>query len=404
VTGLPYSVTDTAGNVTTNTYDGVNQLTQAIQKTSGGTTLHSYSFGFDPAGNMTSKAVDGTSTTFTYNAANELTQASGGINKTYNYDGNGDLTSVSDGTQLTLNAAGQITNITPPGGGPINMTYTGVGETQRVGAGTKTYQYDAAGLSKQTDGSNSTYFTSLPDGTIISESVSGSTYYYLSDGAGSVAGLMDSAGALKNQYSYDPLGNITSSSGTVSNPFTFQGGIFDSQTGFYNTGSGYYDPATGRAFGCQDKGLVDPGEDLCKEDENPSCGGVCSSRGGGQSQQGFVSDFSRGRPANRPNRFRRDWGSPRLCNDLHCTRAERIIIGQYEDRTWDPRAYNPIPTSTGHAFGLGQLTTVTRMKYLGRDYNTTDPLLQLYAMRLYIRDRYGTEDRALAHERIYGWY
>ena len=266
-TGLPYSVTDTAGNVTTNTYDGVNQLTQAIQKTSGGTTLHSYSFGFDPAGNMTSKSVDGTNTTFTYNAANELTQASGGINKTYTYDGNGDLTSISDGTQLTLNAAGQITSITPPGGGPINMTYTGVGETQRVGAGTKNYQYDATGLSKQTDASNSTYFTSLPDGTVISESVSGSTYYYLSDGAGSVAGLMDSAGALKNQYAYDPLGTIISSSGTVSNPFTYQGGIFDSQTGFYNTGSGYYDPATGQAFGCQDKGWWDPGEDLCGEDE-----------------------------------------------------------------------------------------------------------------------------------------
>jgi YD repeat-containing protein len=266
-TGLPYSVTDTSGNVTTNTYDGVNQLTQAIQKTSGGSTLHSYSFGFDPAGNMTSKAVDGTSTTFTYNAANELAQASGGINKTYSYDGNGDLTSISDGTQLALNAAGQITSITPPGGGPVNMTYTGVGETQRVGAGTKNYQYDAAGLSNQTDGSNSTYFTSLPDGTVISESVSGSTYYYLSDGAGSVAGLMDSTGALKNQYSYDPLGNITSSSGTVSNPFTFQGGIFDSSTGFYNTGSGYYDPATGRAFGCHDKGWWDPGEDLCGEDE-----------------------------------------------------------------------------------------------------------------------------------------
>jgi len=180
-------------------------LTQAIQKTSGGSTLHSYSFGFDPAGNMTSKSVDGTSTTFTYNAANELTQASGGINKTYTYDGNGDLTSISDGTQLTPNAAGQITSITPPGGGPITMTYTGVGETQRVGAGTKNYQYDAAGLSKQTDGSNSTSFTSLPDGTVISESVSGSIYYYLSDGAGSVAGLMDSTGALKNQYSYDPL-------------------------------------------------------------------------------------------------------------------------------------------------------------------------------------------------------
>jgi RHS repeat-associated protein len=150
------------------------------------------------------------------------------------------------------------------------MTYTGVGETQRVGAGTKTYQYDATGLANQTDGSTSTYFTSLPDGTVISESVSGSTYYYLSDGAGSVAGLMDLAGALKNQYSYDPLGSITSSSGTVSNPFTFQGGVYDSQTGFYNTGSGYYDPATGRTFGCQDKGWWDPGEDLCGEDENTS--------------------------------------------------------------------------------------------------------------------------------------
>jgi hypothetical protein len=128
-------------------------------------------------------------------------------------------------------------------------------------------------LSNQTDGSTSTYFTSLPDGTVISESVSGSTYYYLSDGTGSVAGLMDSTGALKNQYSYDPLGNITSSSGTVSNPFTFQGGIYDSSTGFYNTGSGYYDPATGQAFGCRDKGWWDPGEDLCGEDETRGSSG-----------------------------------------------------------------------------------------------------------------------------------
>ncbi|HZU13292.1 MAG TPA: hypothetical protein VFB58_10675 [Chloroflexota bacterium] len=81
----------------------------------------------------------------------------------------------------------------------------------------------------------------------------------MSDGAGNVAGLTDSSGDLVDQYSYDPLGNLTSSTTNVANPFTFQGGMYDSGTGFYYTGSGYYDPANGQSFGCQDQGWVDPG-------------------------------------------------------------------------------------------------------------------------------------------------
>jgi hypothetical protein len=104
------------------------------------------------------------------------------------------------------------------------------------------------------------------------------TYYYLSDGAGSVAAVTNSSGGISDSYSYDPLGAATSS-GSVPNPYTFGGGSYDSTTGFYYTGSGYYDPATGQSFGCKDKGRYDPGEDLCGEDENPACGGVCS--GGG---------------------------------------------------------------------------------------------------------------------------
>jgi len=77
------------------------------------------------------------------------------------------------------------------------------------------------------------------------------------------------------------LCNITSFSGTISNPFTYQGGIFDSQTGFYNTGSGYYDPATGQAFGCQDKGWWDPGEDLCGRDEANERGTSTNTQSGG---------------------------------------------------------------------------------------------------------------------------
>jgi len=74
------------------------------------------------------------------------------------------------------------------------------------------------------------------------------------------------------------LGNVTASSGTIPNPFTFQGWQFDSQTGYYYTGSGFYDPATGQGFGCHDKGPVDPGEDLCREDEPLWCHGVCNDK------------------------------------------------------------------------------------------------------------------------------
>jgi hypothetical protein len=182
--------------------------------------------------------VNGTSTIFSFNTANELPAASGGLNMTYTYDGNGDRTGSSDGTSMTINTAGQLTSVTPPGGGlgrgggtPINYTYTGPGEQQRIGAGSTKYQYDATGLNVQMDSANNkTYFTSLPDGTLLSETIpsglaNAGTYYYLSDGAGNMAAVVDSGGTVRNSYSYDPLGGASvTGSQQVSNPFTFQGG------------------------------------------------------------------------------------------------------------------------------------------------------------------------------------
>ncbi len=75
----------------------------------------------------------------------------------------------------------------------------------------------------------------MPDGTVLSETIPSGTSagtYYLSDGTGSVAARTDSTGAVRNTYSYDPLGNATSSC-SVPNPFAFQGGMFDSSTQSY---------------------------------------------------------------------------------------------------------------------------------------------------------------------------
>lgn len=59
-------------------------------------------------------------------------------------------------------------------------------------------------------------------------------------------GLTDSNGTLVSTYAYDPYGNLTSSTGSVANPWRFAGGYFDSSTGLYKFGTRYYDAAIGR--------------------------------------------------------------------------------------------------------------------------------------------------------------
>ena len=59
-------------------------------------------------------------------------------------------------------------------------------------------------------------------------------------------GLTDSSGNLVSTYQYDPYGNLTSSTGSVSNPWMYAGGYYDSGTGLYKFGIRYYDPTTGR--------------------------------------------------------------------------------------------------------------------------------------------------------------
>ena len=91
-------------------------------------------------------------------------------------------------------------------------------------------------------------------------------------------------------------------------------------------------------------------------------------------------------------------GAGGRCDLSGVSAAELWII--MRESGGDPRADNP--TST--AFGLGQLLLGNRILYLGRDYATTDCGKQLWAFRAYVRDRYGTAERAKAFWQANGWY
>lgn len=78
--------------------------------------------------------------------------------------------------------------------------------------------------------------------------------------------------------------------------------------------------------------------------------------------------------------------------------AERWILTR--ESGLNPAAKNP--TST--AFGIWQGLDYTRKKYLGANWQTTDPWLQLDAFRRYVADRYGNAEKAMQFHQQKGWY
>ena len=59
--------------------------------------------------------------------------------------------------------------------------------------------------------------------------------------------LTDVSGNVVQSYQYDPYGNVTSTTGSITaNPWQFAGGFYDNTTGLYKFGVRYYDPTLGR--------------------------------------------------------------------------------------------------------------------------------------------------------------
>lgn len=261
-TALRQSVTDENGDKTTYSYDGVNRLTEAKTKSSSGQEIDSREYSYDATSNLTRKKENGTTTSFAYNAANQLCWSLAGESSaactapptgatTFAYDGAGNLTKTSKGLALLYNAKNQTTSMKPPGGVAETMKYANADQTRRIEKGKMRFGYSLLGLTAETNGgsgvANTTYFTRDNRGTLISQRSPGDkTHYYLFDGLGSVVGLTDAAGNEVATYDYEPWGDQTTPEPTVSNPWRFASGYKDANTGFTKFGTRYYDPLTAR--------------------------------------------------------------------------------------------------------------------------------------------------------------
>ncbi len=258
VDGATYTY-DNAGNRTAKTnqlnsvaeqyaYDAIYQLQQVTQGT---TTTESYTY--DPVGNRLSSV---SVPSYNYNSSNELTSTSA-VSYTYDKNGNMLTKALSSGTtQYTWDFENRLSSVVLAGtGGTVAFKYDPFGRriqkafTQGSTTTTTNYVYDGANSVEEVD-QNAAVLARYTQGAGIDEPLaqvrSGTTSYYDQDGLGSVTSLSSSTGSLVSTYVYDTFGNLTTSSGGVTNPFQYTGRDYDPETGLRYYRARYYDSSAGR--------------------------------------------------------------------------------------------------------------------------------------------------------------
>lgn len=198
------------------TYDPVGNRNALINNYDGGNRLLDddiYTYTYDLDGNMTSKVkkVGGETTTYTYNSEDQLIGVNNNIS--YKYD--------ALGRRIEKNVSSTITR----------------------------YVYDGEDIIQELDGNNQVITTYI-HGPSIDEPIllekNSQKYYYISDGLGSNTALVDQNGNIAQTYRYDSFGNIISSTGSLSQPYTYTGREYDTETGLYYYRARYYDAKIGR--------------------------------------------------------------------------------------------------------------------------------------------------------------
>ena len=242
------SKTNYLNNITEGyTYDLIYQLTQVTQ---GASTTESYSY--DAVGNrLSSLGVN----PYNYNTSNQLTSTPSG---SYTYDNNGNTLSDPSGKSYTWDFENRLTQAVVPGMGTVMFKYDPFGRRiQKSGPlGTTNYLYDGADASanviEEIDNTGNV-LARYSQGTDVDEQLtvlrSSTLSFYQRDGLGSATSLSSTAGTLANTYTYDSFGKVIASTRTLTNPFRYTGREFDSETGINYYRARYYDPTAGRFLG-----------------------------------------------------------------------------------------------------------------------------------------------------------
>ena len=235
-------------------YDN-GRLAAAADSSSAG---RSYDYEHDNIGNVTEETKTSTTTHFGYDLAGQLcwsgatTGTKLGITCPATPSGNTTLTHDAAGNNLnttadptSYNNQNQVTNLDG-----LAMGYLDLGNDRRTTAGPATLVEGPLGISARKIGTDITWYTRMPDGTILnSRTASVTQNYFTEPHNNSVAALYSPSGARTATYIYSPYGDTTVNPGGETggagddNPFRYISGFQDTDGAedYYKLGARYYD-------------------------------------------------------------------------------------------------------------------------------------------------------------------
>ncbi len=292
------------GVVTNNVYDDAGRLSEATSKDELGATLESLKYGYDPAGNVTSRydarlkeettfaydplerltesnppgegadayaydpagnRTEADGTTYEYNALNQLTESSDGT--TYGYDGAGRLTSRTNGakeTTYTWDLFDHLASVESEAGS-TSYAYDALGRLSQKASGPETQVTHYGDLSdlatSDANGKGETVASYVQGAKGLLEERTGSTAYPLANVHGDIVSVTNSGGAVESRQSFDPWGVRLSGPERAMGYLGSQERRGDPASGLIQMGERSYAPGLG-AFLSEDPVLVHPGSGM----------------------------------------------------------------------------------------------------------------------------------------------
>ena len=246
-------------------YDSINQLIEESYYDTLIATVpvRKITYDYDLLGNKKTRTeLNVGTTTYDYNAANEITNVNG--TPTYTFDRNGNMITSGNFT-FVYNAENQLVRILQSGVEKARYEYDWRGLRTKKVTPTKTelYYYNGDSLAYITDQNNNLkyYFVrDLNDRLLQMIDYTAATpkaYIYVIDVHGNIVALVNDTGNRILNYEYNAWGqltntpetNVTTGNGELlrdANPFRYCGYQYDPEMGLYYLKARYYTPGLGR--------------------------------------------------------------------------------------------------------------------------------------------------------------
>lgn len=252
--GLQISKTEPEGT-TTFEYNALNQIAKVLEP-DGKVTEYTY----DAAGNRLEQSISGSETgsvQYAYDAAGRLvktqeTSGEGNVTTLYTYDDNGNQIEVvenKNGAAKTYEYIyNELNQLTEYSDGTQDVSYSywasGLRAGKTVGTESTTYYYDGKTLLYE-DGANTVDYVI---GINLIAQKTDVTGYYMYNGHADVVQIHKYEGGIVvlNTYDYDIFGNVTKSEEQMDNAVRYGGYFYDVETGYYYLRTRYYDPQIAR--------------------------------------------------------------------------------------------------------------------------------------------------------------